>query len=96
MNATQPSITITAEKVYTITIGKTVLSGMREIGRISLAVEFENNKGEKLVLCDSDSPLTRQYNSIIGIPGRLHVIGGSPDLLHRLGLIEPDAEKGGA
>lgn len=96
MNATQPSITITAEKVYTITVGKTVLGGMREIGRISLAVEYKNDKGETLVLCDSDSPLTRHFNSIFGTPGSLQVIGGSPALLHRLGLIEPDAKKGGA
>lgn len=98
----QPVIKIETERVFTITVGSHHLGGMREIGRTSVCCEYENDHGERLVLFNKSPSLNNGRFQLLpdwtGEMPNTVVIGGSTDLLKRIGLLpkHPEPEPAGS
>lgn len=89
--------TVTPEKVFTITAGGVEFRGMREVGRVSLAVEYRDDQGRGIVLSVKPQSFSAQaLSDVFGFPLFSTVIGASPDLLAEITKGTGGATKGGA
>lgn len=89
--------TVKPEKVFTITAGGVEFRGMREVGRVSLAVEYQDDRGRSIVLSVKPSSFSAQaLSDVFGLPQVSTVIGASPDLLAEITKGTDGATKGGA
>lgn len=89
--------TVTPERVFTIAAGGAEFRGMREVGRVSLAVEYQDDRGRSIVLSVKPSSFSAQaLSDVFGLPQVSTVIGASPDLLAEITKGTDGATKGGA
>jgi hypothetical protein len=89
--------TVTPEKVFTITAGGLEFRGMREVGRVSLAVEYRDDQGRSIVLSAKPSSFSAQVLSdVFGFPHFSTLVGASPDVLAEITKGTDGAQKGGA
>lgn len=89
--------TVKPEKVFTITAGGVEFRGMREVGRVSLAVEYRDDQGRSIVLSAKPQSFSAQaLSDVFGFPLFSTVIGASPDLLAEINKGTGGTTKGGA
>jgi hypothetical protein len=89
--------TVTPEKVFTITAGGLEFRGMREVGRVSLAVEYRDDQGRSIVLSAKPSSFSAQaLSDVFGFPHFSTLVGASPDVLAEITKGTDGAQKGGA
>lgn len=89
--------TVKPEKVFTITAGGVEFRGMREVGRVSLAVEYRDDQGRSIVLSAKPQSFSAQaLSDVFGFPLFSTVIGASPDLLAEINKGRGGTTKGGA
>lgn len=97
--STHPVIKIEAERVFTIIVGSQHLGGMRETGRTTLCSEYENDSGERLLLMTTKiRELSHRFKLVTFFGGAEEmpdtvVLGGSPALLQRIGILPTDTAR---